>query len=240
VIQGSSEVSVDEIKEQLTKLSLSTATPSSTEKGVPDFWLKALKNSSQFGTIINKNDEKVLSHLQDILCDFKEDGSFTLDFIFSQNEFFEHTTLHRNFILDKEKQSISKIESTKIDWKSEDLNPTIEKKKKKIKSKKKGGETKTVTKVEEVPSFFSFFKDYDINNLNKPDEDDEEEEEDEGEIIEEEYDLGLFIKEELIPYAIEYYLGIIKDEGDDFEGEEFEDEEEEEEEPAPKKGGKKK
>ena len=45
-------------------------------------------------------------------------------------------------------------------------------------------------------------------------------------IIEEEYDLGLFIKEELVPYAIEYYLGIVKDEdgGEDFEGEDEEDE----------------
>jgi len=54
---------------------------------------------------------------------------------------------------------------------------------------------------------------------------------DEGEMIEEEYELGLFIKEELIPYAIEYYLGVIKDDdidGEDGEGYEGEEEEEEE------------
>jgi len=60
------------------------------------------------------------------------------------------------------------------------------------------------------------------------------------EIIEEEYDLGLFIKEELIPYAIEYYLGIIKDDGEDGEDmDDFEDDEEEEEEPRHKQKGKK-
>jgi len=52
---------------------------------------------------------------------------------------------------------------------------------------------------------------------------------DEGEIIEEEYELGLFIKEELIPYAIEYYLGVIN-EGDDYDGEEGEFDEDEEDE----------
>jgi nucleosome assembly protein 1-like 1 len=60
---------------------------------------------------------------------------------------------------------------------------------------------------------------------NKEDDEDEEDEVPEDEIIEEEYDLGLFIKEELIPYAIEYYLGVVKDdEGED--GEDYEDEDE--------------
>ena len=58
-------------------------------------------------------------------------------------------------------------------------------------------------------------------------------------LIEEEYDNGLFIKEELIPYAIEYYLGILRDEGGEDLGEEdFEDEEDEEEDLPPKKGRK--
>jgi nucleosome assembly protein 1-like 1 len=94
-------------------------------------------------------------------------------------------------------------------------------------------------KMEDVPSFFNFFKDYDAANVdkNKPEDQDDEEEEEENEleILEEEYDVGLFIKEELIPYAIEYYLGIIKEE--DFDDEEFEDDEDEEEEIKPKKKG---
>ena len=100
-----------------------------------------------------------------------------------------------------------------------------------------------MTKVEEVPSFFNFFKEYDVAKINKDkkeEDDEEEEEEDELDIIEEEYDLGLFIKEELIPYAIEYYLGIIKDEGED-EGdfEDFEDEEDEDDDIPVKKSSKK-
>jgi len=107
------------------------------------------------------------------------------------------------------------------------------KRKRKTSKIKKTGAKKTVTKVEEVPSFFKFFEDYDVAKI-KPkedkDEDEEDEENDEGE-IDEEYELGLFIKEELVPYAIEYYLGVVKEDdyGDDCEGCEDDEEDEEEE-----------
>jgi hypothetical protein len=52
--------------------------------------------------------------------------------------------------------------------------------------------------------------------------------------MEDEYNAGLFIKEELIPYAIEYYLDLIED-NEDLEDEEDEDFEEEEEENFAKK-----
>jgi len=239
IIDGSSEVTVDEVKDQLANLSITDTNITESEKGVPQFWLKCLKNTAQFGTIMNKKDEEVLSFLRDITCEFKENGSFTIIFHFNPNQYFDAPYLTREFILDNEKLTISRIVSSKIDWKSEDLNPTVEKKKKKIKKKK---EVKTVVKLEEVPSFFSFFKDYDVSTTkkDKEEEDDEEEEEDEMDIIEEEYDLGLFIKEELIPYAIEYYLGIVKDYAGDEFGEEDEPEEPEEEEEKPKKKGHKK
>jgi hypothetical protein len=47
-------------------------------------------------------------------------------------------------------------------------------------------------------------------------------EEDELEIIEEEYEVGLFIKEEMIPYSIEYYLNLNKGEDVPEDGEEDE------------------
>lgn len=243
IVDGTQEVTVDEIKEQLTNLTITDVNSPDAEKGIPQFWLKCLKNSSQFGHDINKKDEEVLAFLRDVTCDFKENGSFTLAFHFNPNQYFDAPVLTREFILDPEKLTISKIVSSKIEWKSEDLNPTIEKKKKKIKNKKK--EVKTVTKVEEVPSFFNFFNDCDATlakkEEKKEEDDEDEEEEDELEVIEEEYDLGLFVKEELIPYAIEYYLGIIKDEygGDDMYGEdEDDDEDDDEEEVKPKKGKK--
>ena len=58
--------------------------------------------------------------------------------------------------------------------------------------------------------------------------------------IEDQYDIGLQFREEIIPYAIEYYLGIVENE-DNIEEEEEEEEEEEkeiEEKPKKKKGRK--
>ena len=94
-----------------------------------------------------------------------------------------------------------------------------------------------------MPSFFSFFKSYDITDdvKHKKDDDDGEEEEemDIEEIMEDEYNAGLFIKEELIPYAIEYYLDLIEDEEEFDDAEEDEEDEEEEENFGKKPRGKK-
>jgi hypothetical protein len=143
---------------------------------------------------------------------------------------------------------ITKIESTEIQWKSEDLNPTIEKKKKKIKSNfpliSEKNEVKTVTKVEEVSSFFNFFKNYEYDELKakaekketaKEDDDEEDEEEDDQQVIDDEYDLGLFVRDDFIPYALEYYLDINPEGEEDFEDEEIESAEEDDH--KGKKGG---
>jgi len=106
-----------------------------SEEGIPSFWLTCLKNSEQFAEMINQRDEDVLKHLIDITLNFEESGNFVISFHFSPNTFFEHTTLSRSFILDN-KQNIKSIESTVINWNSEDVNPTIEKKKKKVKNSK--------------------------------------------------------------------------------------------------------
>ena len=95
-------------------------------------------------------------------------------------------------------------------------------------------------KTEECESFFNFFKDYTADDKKKEDvqEEAEDDEEDENMYIDEEYDLGVFIKDELVPYSLEYYLDIV-DEEDDEEIEEDEnledDEDPEEEDTKPKK-----
>ena len=55
-------------------------------------------------------------------------------FYFIKNDYFEHETLTKTFRVNPATGFVFKIESTQIQWKSEDLNPTIEKKKKKLKS----------------------------------------------------------------------------------------------------------
>lgn len=168
-----------------------------------------------------------MKHLTNITADFTDHGDFTLNFYFSQNEFFDANILTRQHQLNPETNSIQKITSTEIQWKSEEANPTIEKKTKKVKNKKTK-EVKSVTKTEEVPSFFSFFKSYDVSDKeNKKDGEEDEDEEDEFDIINDEYEVALFIKEELIPYSIEYYLDLNKTDMDGLEEDE-EDEEDDE------------
>jgi nucleosome assembly protein 1-like 1 len=135
IVEGTQEVTVEEIKDQLSNVSLKDTNSANAEKGIPNFWLTCIKNTAQFETLVNEKDEKVLSFLKDITCDFKENGSYTLNFIFDKNPHFDHEVLAKEHILDEQKLSICKINSTKIQWKSDDLNPTVEKKKKKLKSK---------------------------------------------------------------------------------------------------------
>ena len=240
IINGDKKVSFDDVKNILSGVQVTSTEESET--GIPSYWLTCLKHSKQFSELVNKKDEAVLKNLKDITLDFKESGDFTLLFHFKENEYFKHSELFRHFFLD-DKQNIKKIESSKIEWTSEEVNPTVERKKKKLKSKNKSAEVKVVTKLEEVPSFFNFFKDYTANenpshsHPHKKSDDGEEEEVDENEFIDEEYELGLFIKDELIPYSLEYYLDLVEDEDDeeDEDDDDIDDEEDKEEEKKPKK-----
>lgn len=238
IINGKVIVNAEEVKSVLPEVKIDST--ESKETGVPEYWLTCLKNTSQFGDMITPKDEKVLKYLTDLTIDYNENGNFTLSFSFSPNEFFSHEKLKRDFIMD-DKQNIKKIESTSIEWTSEEVNPTIAKKKKKVKQKGKS-DVKTIIKVEECESFFNFFKNYNAEDkgkeTKKENNDDEDEEVDHNLYIEEEYDLGVFIKDELIPYSLEYYLDIVEDEEED-EGDEDEendggDEDDEDEKPKKK------
>ncbi len=240
IIQGITKPNIEEIKDKLSELKISEEdAKKENENGIPEFWSKCLENSPDIEPL-NDKDKEILKKLIDIKCESQENGNFTLIFTFEPNDYFTDTQLKKEFIVDEDSE-IKEIKSTEIDWKSDDKNPTIEIKKKKMKNKKTK-EIKTVTKRETVPSFFGTFKNMTKkeDDKNKKDDDDEEEEEDEEMTIEEHYDMGLQFKEEIIPYAIEYYLGIVDDEslGEDEE-EEIEEEEEEEEKPKKKKDRKK-
>lgn len=112
------------------KLTLAPTTP--LEKGVPNFWEKALLISKYFYT--NKNDEAILKFLTDIRMDFKEDKiSFSITFKFDPNDFFNNVEIVKTYHFN-ENQELEKVESTAINWVSEEKNPMKELKKKKKKS----------------------------------------------------------------------------------------------------------
>jgi len=232
IIDGTEVINPQDIQLDLNKMNLtesSSEPEDNKEVGIPNYWGQAVGNSDQFSPIMNDKDKKILKHLTNVSADIKETGDFTLNFTFTPNEFMEQTLLTRQHILNPTDNSPEKIISTEITWKSDEMNPTIEKKQKKVKNKKTK-DVKTVTKTEEVPSFFSFFKSYDISGKKKDEDKDEEDEdeEDEFEIIQEEYEVGLFVKEELIPYSIEYYLDMNKQDMGMEDDEDMEDEDDDE------------
>ena len=108
---------------------------------------------------------------------------------------------------------IEKCVGTEIEW-TAGSDPTKEKKK--TKKKQKGGGKKTITKEVKCDSFFNFFETIELDEKDKKggkkgDEDDDEgDENDIGEKMDEDFDLGNDFKDDLIPLALEYYLGVIE------------------------------
>ena len=240
IIEGEEKPDFEKIREKLAELKINeeeAKKEKEDEKGIPEFWYKVLLNNQDI--MLNERDKDVLKKLKLIKCTPEENGNFSLEFFFEPNDYFTNEVLKREFILDED-CDIKEIKSDEIQWKSDAMNTTIEIKQKKVKNKRTK-QVKTITKKEKIPSFFSSFKHFEKKEGENKEEKDEEDEDEEGEelTIDDEYDMALQYKEEIIPYAIEYYLGIA-DDGEDLPEEDEEDEEEEEPEEKPKyKGGKK-
>ena len=238
IIEGEEKPDIEKIREKLEELKINeeeAKKENENEKGIPEFWSKVILNNQDI--MVNDKDKEILKKLKLIKCTPEENGNFSLEFFFEPNDYFSNEILKREFILDED-YDIKEIKSDEIDWKSDEMNPTIEIKQKKVKNKRTN-KVKTITKKEKVPSFFSSFRHFEKKEgENKEKEEEDEDEEGDELTIEDEYDLALQFKEEIIPYAIEYYLGIAGDE-DDLGEEDEEDEEEEDDDKHKNKGGKK-
>ena len=216
----------------------------SNSKGVSNFWLNAILKHP-IGDMVSEKDRRILQYLDNIVLDLhEEDGSYGYDltFKFLSNSYFKETELKKQFfITDADQKTPEKITSTTITW-NDGCNPTIEKKKKKKKGKKVNVEVK-------VDSFFNIFKSLDADEEfdakmkddgadKKKDDEDEEDLGDGG--IEEAAELGEQIKDDLVPLALEYYLGVIEiEEPDDEDGEGDDDDDDDDDMGAGKKKGKK-
>merc|ERR1712151_920582 len=99
------------------------------EAGIPEFWKKALMNSKFFE--INDKGEEVLNHLKNVTLKLADDSlDFTVTFHFATNEFFEHATLYKSYVYDKQTFEPISANSSVITW-NEGKNPS-----KKMKLKK--------------------------------------------------------------------------------------------------------
>jgi nucleosome assembly protein 1-like 1 len=226
-------------------------TDQSEPKGIPEFWLTALKNAPYFQEEITAQDEAILKHLKDIRCrdvlnaEGDEDlAGFVLEFEFEKNDYFEGTILTKEYYVqlppvdqfeadeDDEEGPMDEAvfdhaKGCEINWKEgKDVTHKMEVRKQRHKSTKK---TRVVKKLVKVPSFFHFFNPPSPENFeggHNNDDDDEEGEDYDAELeqmMEQDYEAGDFIKTQLIPDALGWFTGEALQNYQDGQDEEDED-----------------
>jgi len=204
-------------------------------KGIPQFWLKALLHNSVTEAMITETDNAILASLEDVRCRLVsgEESGFYLDFFFSPNEYFTNSVITKQYIfnhkppeespLDYDGPEIIQCRGCSISWK-QGKNPTV-KIVKKTKKHKQSNTVKTVPKKVKQDSFFNFF-DPPLESLN-----DSTVDEATVELLHEDFKIGHFMRESLIPRAILFFTGEAydsdmedEDESDDDDDDDFDDE----------------
>lgn len=190
-------------KEEIEKLNV-------LNKKQVNFWFKVLVNDKITNEIITQKDYDVLKFLTNIRLEYidKEFKNFKLIFEFEKNEYFSNEFLEKQYFFSEDKL-ISQIISTEIKWK-ENKNYS-QKKIKKIYKNKKTGKTKEIELNSPSPTFFNFFCNITIPNKKQIASLSFKEEKELGEILDKEYEIAEEIKNELLPHASEYYVGIKQD-----------------------------
>lgn len=206
-------------------------------KGVPDFWLNAMKTNEVLTEEISERDEEALKFLKDIKWRRIENPKgFMLEFFFDANPYFKNSVLTKTYhMIDDDEPILEKAIGTEIEWlPGKSLTQKVLKKKPKKGSKN----TKPITKTENCESFFNFF------NPPQVPEDDDDIDEDTAEQLqnemEQDYDIGSTIRDKIIPHAVSWFTGeavqgedfedLDGDDDDDDEDEDDEDEDEEDDE----------
>ncbi|OEL36368.1 Nucleosome assembly protein 1-2 [Dichanthelium oligosanthes] len=157
------------------------------EKGVPDFWLNAMKNNEILAEEIQKRDEEALKYLKNIKwCRIDDPKGFKIEFSFDTNPFFKNSVLTKTYhMIDENELILEKTIGTEIEWyPGKCLTQKVLQKKPKKGSK----QTKPIIKTEDCESFFNFF------NPPQVPENDEEIDEDTAEQLqdqmEQDYNIG--------------------------------------------------
>nr|GMD41246.1 nucleosome assembly protein 1;2 [Ipomoea batatas] len=175
------------------------------EKGVPDFWLTAMKNNEVLAEEITERDEGALKYLKDIKWSrIEEPKGFKLEFFFDTNPYFKNSVLTKVYhMIDEDDPILEKAIGTEIEWyPGKSLTEKILKKKPKKGSKN----VKPITKTEQCDSFFNFFSPPQV-----PEDEEEDIDEDAAEelqnLMEQDYDIGSTIREKIIPHAVSWFTG---------------------------------
>ncbi|KAF7806726.1 nucleosome assembly protein 1;3-like [Senna tora] len=203
------------------------------EKGVPAFWLTAMKNNEVLAEEISERDEGALKYLKDIKWNrIESPKGFKLEFFFDTNPYFKNSVLTKTYhMIDEDEPILEKAIGTEIEWHP---GKCLTQKLLKKKPKKGSKNAKPITKTENCESFFNFF------NPPQVPEDDEDIDEDLAEELqnqmEQDYDIGSTIRDKIIPHAVSWFTGEAIQgeefgdlEDDDEDDDDIEDDEEEEE-----------
>jgi hypothetical protein len=204
IVRG--ELNTGVTSEEAQRYGIDNSAVEATE-GIPDYWKKVLKNCNYF--TINEKDEPILEFLKDVRLKTVEGKKldFTMEFEFRPNEYFTNILLTKTFHHDEKTDDVEKTVGSSISWTSQEKNPRISIKNKKVKKGKKVEIKKTETLV---PSFFDIFADQTKEDFPTNE--------------------GAFFKDDMLPNSLEYYLNIMDDFEDGEGGDSLDDEEDEDEE----------
>lgn len=200
-------------------------------KGIPNFWLTVFKNVEPLAALITPADEPILAHLEDVKLTVNE-KSFTLDFVFSNNEYFTNRVLSKTYDLEfavdetdainYSGPEISGVKGTEINWTSEEKNPCIQYLRKQKKQKNRSV-TSLQTTTERAPSFFNFFDPIFVPEGQEVSYDDRV-------AVSEDYEAGDILRQTVVHDAVLFFTGealLSDDESDDASYMEDEDEDDE-------------
>ncbi|XP_062013025.1 nucleosome assembly protein 1;2-like [Rosa rugosa] len=158
-----------------------SATANQEEKGVPNFWLFAFRGNDVLNDMIMDHDERVLKHLENVKW-VRTDNlrGFKLEFYFRPNPFFKNSILTMTYhMIDDDDSIIEKVIGTEIQWHSKNC---LEK-----------------DMTQHSRSFFNIFSPTEVHDKYK----------DLGlkYEMEQNYFIGLTIRDEIIPRAILWFTG---------------------------------
>lgn len=133
----------DEEDEEGSEADTKDTEAASTEptKGIPEFWLSAMKNQISLAELITERDEEALRSLTDIRMEYLDKPGFKLIFEFSPNEFFSNKTITKTYFYRDENGYggdfiYDHAEGDKIEWvQNKDLTVRVESRKQRNKSK---------------------------------------------------------------------------------------------------------
>lgn len=206
IIQGEKD---KEIAEENDEYPENASAGEEQVKGIPQFWASAIAQNETIAEVITEDDVDCLEYLYDITCIDDEGGKgFTLRFHFLDNPYFHDTVLVKRYdipnLLISDEPLLKNVVGCKIQWKP-DMALTYRKVQKKQRGKgRNSGQIRTVTKTEDIDSFFRWFNPPTMPALNEIDEEEAEQLE---ELYDADFEIAEAFRSEIIPKAVRWFTG---------------------------------